>query len=98
MAEAVGTERAYGGQTMVEPLRRVLVRRPPADTSDWRRFGWRSEPDPTRLAEEHERFCLLLEEAGAEVVAAPPTTLDAIYTYDPALVADAGDPPAARQA
>ena len=90
MAEAVAAERAYGGQTMVEPLRRVLVRRPPADTSDWRRFGWRSRPDPARLAEEHDAFCALLEEAGAEVVVASATTLDAIYTYDPALVADAG--------
>jgi dimethylargininase len=90
MAEVVGTERGFGGQTMVGPLRRVLVRRPPADTSDWRRFGWSSQPDAAGLADEHERFCLLLEEAGAEVVAAEPTTLDAIYTYDPALVADAG--------
>ena len=87
---AVASERAYGGQTMVEPLRRVLVRRPPADTSDWQRFGWRAQPDPARLADEHERFCLLLESAGAEVVVAPPTTLDAIYTYDPAIVCDRG--------
>ncbi len=81
---------AHGGQTMFEPLRRVLVRRPPTDTSDWRRFGWRSEPDAARLADEHERFCLALEEAGAEVVVAEPTALDAIYTFDPALVGDAG--------
>jgi N-dimethylarginine dimethylaminohydrolase len=90
VTEGVVTERAYGGQTMVEPLRRVLVRRPPADTSDWERYGWRSQPDAARLADEHERFCLLLEEAGAEVVVAEPTTLDAIYTYDPAIVSDAG--------
>jgi dimethylargininase len=87
---AVAPERAYGGQTMVEPLRRVLVRRPPADTSDWQRFGWRSQPDPARLADEHERLCLLLEEADAEVVVAAPTTLDAIYTYDPAIICDRG--------
>ena len=87
---AVAAERRYGGQTMVEPLRRVLVRRPPSDTSDWRRFGWRSQPDPVRMAEEHEACCLQLEEAGAEVVVAPSTTLDAIYVYDPAIVGDAG--------
>jgi N-dimethylarginine dimethylaminohydrolase len=75
---------------MVEPLRRVLVRRPPADTSDWRRFGWREQPDAARLAAEHEGFAELLEEAGAQVVVAPPTTLDAIYTFDPAIVSDAG--------
>ena len=87
---AVAAERLYGGQTMVEPLRRVLVRRPPADTSDWQRYGWRSQPDPVRLAEEHEALCRLLDEAGAEVVVAPATTLDAIYTYDPALICDRG--------
>jgi N-dimethylarginine dimethylaminohydrolase len=75
---------------MVEPLRRVFVRRPPADTSDWRRYGWRAEPDATRLADEHERFCLALEEAGADVVCAEATTLDAIYAFDPAIVADSG--------
>jgi N-dimethylarginine dimethylaminohydrolase len=32
----------------------------------------------------------VLEDAGAEVVVAEPTTLDAIYTYDPALVGDGG--------
>jgi N-dimethylarginine dimethylaminohydrolase len=90
MADAAAAERAYGGQTMVEPLRRVLVRRPPADVSDWRRFGWRAEPDAVGLAEEHEQLCLQLEAAGAEVVVAATTTLDAIYAFDPALVADRG--------
>ena len=90
MADAVAAKRSYGGQTMVEPLRRVLLRRPPADVSDWRRFGWRAKPDPVKLAEEHEQLCLQLEDAGAEVVVAPATTLDAIYAFDPALVADRG--------
>jgi N-dimethylarginine dimethylaminohydrolase len=89
MADTVHA-RVFGGQTMVEPLRRVLVRRPPADTSDWRRFGWREQPDAARLAAEHEGFAELLEQAGAQVVVAPPTTLDAIYTFDPAIVSDAG--------
>src|SRR5437588_11379322 len=75
---------------MFEPLRRVLVRRPPADTSDWARYGWRSRPDAARLAAEHEDLCVLLEEAGAEVLVAEPTTLDSIYTYDPAIVGDTG--------
>lgn len=80
----------YGGQTMTAPLRRVLVRRPPADCSDWARYGWRAAPDPARLAAEHEALCGLLAGAGADVVVAPPTTLDAIYTFDPALVCDSG--------
>jgi dimethylargininase len=80
----------HGGQSATAALRRVLVRRPPADCSDWRRFSWRAKPEPARLAAEHEALCAVLEDAGAEVVVAPPTTLDAIYTFDPALIADAG--------
>jgi dimethylargininase len=72
------------------PLRRVLVRRPPADGSDWLRLGWRAPPDPVALAVEHEALCGILEQVGAEVVVAPPTTLDAIYVYDPALVGGHG--------
>jgi len=72
------------------PLRRVLVRHPPADCSDWGRYRWRAEPDAARLAAEHEAFCGVLEAASADVVVATATTLDAIYTYDPALIADSG--------
>ncbi len=68
----------------------MLVRRPPADCSDWRRYGWRSEPDPAGLAAEHEALCAVLEDAGAQVVVTPPTTLDAIYAYDSALICGAG--------
>ncbi len=68
----------------------MLVRRPPADCSEWRALGWRAEPDPAALAGEHEALCLLLEEAGAEVIVADPAGLDAIYTYDAAIVGDAG--------
>jgi dimethylargininase len=72
------------------PIRQVLVRRPPADVSDWQRYHWLVEPDAKALAAEHESLCAALDEAGAEVVVAEPTTLDAIYTYDPALVGDEG--------
>jgi dimethylargininase len=79
---------------MTAPLRRVLVRPPqPGDGAVWRAYGWRGEPDPVRMAEEHEAFRAQLAAAGAEVVLAEtPLGLDpdAIYTYDPALVTDAG--------
>jgi N-dimethylarginine dimethylaminohydrolase len=77
---------------MVDPLRRVLVR-PPGSTARWREYGWRAEPDAARLAAEHEAFCALLHEAGAEVVLgepAPDGNLDAVYVYDPAIVAEQG--------
>ena len=72
------------------PLRRVLVRRPPADCSDWERYRWLAAPDAAALSVEHESLCAALEEAGAEIVVAEPTTLDAIYVYDPALISDEG--------
>jgi N-dimethylarginine dimethylaminohydrolase len=68
----------------------VLLRRPPADVSAWRSLGWRARPDPAALAAEHEALCLVLEETGAEVAAAPPAGLDAVYAYDPALMSDRG--------
>ena len=84
----------YGSQHMWAPLRRVLVRAPdPRASAAWRAFGWRSEPDARRIAAEHEAFCALLAEAGAEVVVAQtPSGLspDSIYVYDPALVTDEG--------
>jgi N-dimethylarginine dimethylaminohydrolase len=75
------------------PLERVLVRPPlPEDAAAWREYGWRGAPDPVRAGAEHEAFCLLLEEAGAEVVVSrhDPGNPDAIYTYDPTLVGPAG--------
>jgi dimethylargininase len=84
----------YGCQSMTGRLRRVLVRAPRAeDLHGWRICGWRAEPDAATIAREHEAFCELLEGAGAEVVLAESPTdgnSDAIYTYDPALVTDAG--------
>jgi dimethylargininase len=84
--------RTYGCQGMVAPLRRVLVRRP-GSSARWREYGWRAEPDAAGLAREHEAFCTLLEDAGAEVIvaeAAPDGNPDAVYVYDPALVSDRG--------
>ncbi len=78
---------------MIGSLRRVLVRAPqPEDIPSWQALGWRGEPDAAALAAEHEAFCGLLEEAGAEVVraAGEPGNLDSIYVFDPALVTARG--------
>lgn len=75
---------------MTDPLRRVLVRRPPADVSGWQELGWHEQPDAARLGAEHEALCALLEQAGAEVLVAPPAELDAIYVFDPVLIVSLG--------
>ena len=83
----------YGSQSMTKTLRRVLVRPPlPVDAAAWREYGWRAAPDPAAAAAEHEALCILLEEAGAEVVLSrhDEGNPDAIYTYDPVLVGAAG--------
>jgi N-dimethylarginine dimethylaminohydrolase len=86
--------KAYGGQSMTGTLRRVLVRTPRAeDRVAWRAYGWHAEPDPVKASDEHEAFCALLEDAGAEVVLGQtPIGLcpDQIYVHDPALVSDRG--------
>jgi dimethylargininase len=79
---------------MTATLRRVLVRPPRTeDRAAWRAYGWRAEPDPVRMADEHEALCALLADAGAEVVVGQtPIGLcpDQIYVHDPALVTDRG--------
>ena len=86
--------KTYGCQSMTGELRRVLVRVPRVDDlHGWQTCGWRAEPDAQRIAEEHEAFCALLEDSGAELVYAESASHgnpDAIYTYDPALVVDEG--------
>jgi N-dimethylarginine dimethylaminohydrolase len=84
---------AYGSASMWGELRRVLVRRPlPEDGAAWEAYGWRASPDIEVARSEHEALCMLLEEAGAEVVVSEhdPGNPDAIYTYDPTLVGPDG--------
>lgn len=92
MAEAA--TRLFGGQSMTRTLRRVLVRSPAAAGFDaWQEYGWRAEPDATRLAAEHEAFCEALGAGGAEVLVAEthvPGDPDAIYVFDAAIVSDRG--------
>jgi len=81
----------HGCQSMTGALQRVLVHRPER-IETWRKCAWRGEPHRARIAAEHDAFCTLLADSGAEIVIAesPAASVDAIYTYDPALVADAG--------
>ena len=83
----------YGCTSMTAMLRRVLVRQPlPEDVAGWREAGWWAEPDAVAAAREHEAFCALLQDAGAEVVVSrhDPGNPDALYPYDPLLVGAEG--------
>jgi N-dimethylarginine dimethylaminohydrolase len=83
----------FGVTSMTAPLRRVLVRRP-ATAGDWVGAGWRV-PDAVALAAQHEAFCALLAELGAEVEIAPALEgqVDAVYMHDPLLVTARGGIP-----
>src|SRR5260370_19862641 len=83
----------YGSENMVAKLERVLVGRPEeAACARWLDYGWRAAPDFGKLLHEHNAFCALLESAGAEIVFGGPVPLglDAIYTFDPAIVSPRG--------
>jgi dimethylargininase len=84
----------HGCPSMTAPLRRVFLSPPrPDDLRFWREYGWRAEPDAAAIAREHEGLCDLLAGGGAEVVLGEMPVEgdpDAIYVYDPALIADEG--------
>jgi N-dimethylarginine dimethylaminohydrolase len=84
---------SFGVTSMTAPLRRVLVRRP-ATAGDWVGAGWRV-PDAVALAAQHEAFCALLGELGAEVEIAPALEgqVDAVYMHDPLLMTARGGLP-----
>jgi dimethylargininase len=85
----------FGAQSMVAPLRRVLVKRPEdsfavADPAAWHYAG---RPDLETARREHGELARILAAAGAEVVDHPepqPGRADAIYVFDPALVTERG--------
>lgn len=88
-------EASYGGQSLWEPLRRVMVRQPgiAATDSDWQELAYFHPVDHQRSLDEHAAFVDLLLESGAEVVIAAPDEpgyLDAVFCYDPSLMTDGG--------
>ncbi len=89
-----------GGQTMVAPLRRVIVKQPEVafgsqeriDRDAWD-LNYLGLPDFGKAQAEHAHLRELLEEAGAEVLTLPAderTGLDSIYAHDPGLITNRG--------
>ncbi|MFP5286016.1 MAG: dimethylarginine dimethylaminohydrolase family protein, partial [Thermoanaerobaculia bacterium] len=80
---------------MVEPLRRVLVKRPDEAfaVEDPARWHYASRPDLDEARREHDALVEILTRAGAEVIDHPepqPDRADAIFVFDPVLVTDRG--------
>lgn len=87
--------RSYGCQSMVEPLRRVLVRRPDQafGRADPVRWHYTSRINLEIACQEHDAFVALLRQQGVEVVYHDeflPDHADAIFVHDPAIVTDQG--------
>jgi len=92
--------KSFGSQSMVTPLRRVIVKRPEEAfrspeqiEKEWKALAYTRSPDLPRAVRDHERFASLMKEAGAEILYLPPddrTGLDSLYVHDPVLITDRG--------
>src|SRR5262245_1808139 len=91
---------SYGSQSMIAPLKRVIVKRPQEAfrnkeiiSFQWKDLVFTDPPDFDRAIQEHEKFVSILKESGAEVLFLPEddrTGLDSIYTHDASIVTDKG--------
>jgi N-dimethylarginine dimethylaminohydrolase len=91
---------ASNGHSMVGALQRVLVCSPriagwnqPEHAARWRDLGFHHAPNFAEAQSQHEALCRELEDAGAEVLDAPPApdlSLDAVYAHDASLATDFG--------
>jgi len=87
--------RDFGSQSMILPLRRVLVKRPDdafavADPVKWH---YTARPDLEIAQQEHDELVEILRSSGAEVIyhdEVQPGRADAIFVFDPAMVTDQG--------
>lgn len=83
----------YGSQSMIAPLRRVLVRLPgdEIDAEAYQAYGLSPPPERELAFREQSAFVRMLEQRGAQVSRLDEAaSLQACATYDPALVTDEG--------
>lgn len=91
----INLTKEYGGQSMVTPLKKVLVRAPDqtfgsADTEVWH---YTSQPNLDIAIQEHQMIVDALEQEGVEVIhhdIALPFHADATFVHDAAIVTDHG--------
>ena len=92
--------KSYGCQSMVAPLRRVIVKRPQEAfvnnqqiENQWKKLNYLSAPNFEAAIQEHSHLVKLMQNAGVEVLLMPEdsrTGLDSLYTHDPCIVTDGG--------
>ncbi len=86
---------AFGGHSMVTPLKNVLIRPPDQYfcVTDPKKWHYTATPDLANARREHAKFATLLESLGVEISYHDrplPALSDSIYVYDPALITDHG--------
>ncbi|MFH1179157.1 MAG: arginine deiminase family protein [Candidatus Bathyarchaeota archaeon] len=85
----------YGSQSMVNTLKRVLVKRPDAGfaVEDYKKWHYTGALDLAEAQREHDAFTDIMKKQGIEVLYHPepqPEHADSIFTYDPAIITDEG--------
>lgn len=85
----------YGSQSMSDPLRTVLVRRPDVSFggADPKRWGYIAKPNLAAAIREHDAFVDLLRQSKTEIRYHEEPQIgraDAIFVHDPAIVTDDG--------
>ncbi len=85
----------YGGQSMVDPLKRVLVKRPDQAfaVTDIQKWHYASQPNLVLAQAEHDAFVNVLKQHNIEVIyhdTNMPDHADAIFVHDPVLMTNQG--------
>ena len=85
----------FGGQNIVNPIRRVLVKRPDPHfaVQDPDRWHYTASPDLPAAQIEHDALVQVLRDAGGEILYhedPQPDRADSIYVFDPVLITNDG--------
>lgn len=86
---------AYGSQSMVAPLKKVLVRRPDAafGSADPTQWHYTAQPNLAQAQAEHDQFVDQLRQVEVDVIyheADLPNHADSIFVHDPVIVTNQG--------
>ena len=85
----------YGGQSMIAPLKRVLVKRPDASfaITDIEKWNYSGIPDLENAQREHDTFVGHIRTFGAQIIyhdSDQTKSADSIFVFDPVLITNYG--------